>query len=111
MSINILERIREIGVLRAIGASNNSVRQIVVFEGLTVGFLSWLVGALISYPLGILLSNQIGQALLKMPLDFNYSWVGLGSWFVIVLVLATVASLGPAQSASRLTIREVLAYE
>ena len=111
MSINILERIREIGVLRAIGASNNSVRQIVVFEGLTVGFLSWLVGALISYPLSILLSNQIGQALLKMPLDFNYSWAGLGSWFVIVLVLATVASLGPAQSASRLTIREVLAYE
>ena len=41
MSINILERVREIGVLRAIGASNVSVRQIVLVEGIVIGALSW----------------------------------------------------------------------
>ena len=111
MSINILERIREIGVLRAIGASNRAVRRIVVFEGLAVGFLSWLTGMIISIPLSVLLSEQIGLALLQKPLDFSYSWGGLWSWLIIVLILAAIASLGPAQSASRLTIREVLAHE
>lgn len=111
MSINILERIREIGVLRAIGASDTAVRQIVVAEGVAVGFLSWLLGSLLAIPISRLLSDQIGLALLGIPLDYTFSLGGMVFWLVAVLFLAVVASLGPARSASRLTIREVLAYE
>ena len=46
MSINIMERVREVGVLRAIGASNGSVRQIVLAEGVAMAIISWLIGAL-----------------------------------------------------------------
>lgn len=111
MSINVLERIREIGVLRAIGASNKAVRQIVVAEGLAIGLASWVIGLALSVPLSLLLSNQVGLALLQMPLDYRYSIAGAFFWLVALLILAVLACLGPAQNASRLTIREVLAYE
>lgn len=111
MSINVLERIREIGVLRAIGASDSSVRLIVLGEGIIIGWLSFIAGGILSVPFSRILSQQVGMALLGSPLDYTFSINGLLLWFIIVTVLATVASLGPARSASRLTIREVLAYE
>lgn len=111
MSINVLERIREIGVLRAIGASNDAVRQIVLAEGIFIGAVSWFLGTLLSWPTAVFMSQQVGLALLGIPLNFTYAWGGVALWFVIVLILATAASLGPARNAARLTIREVLAYE
>ena len=111
MSINVLERIREIGVLRAIGASDWSVRLIVLSEGVLVGWLSFVLGALLALPFSRLLSQQVGLALLGSPLSYAFSTSGMLMWFVIISCLGAAASLGPAQSASRLTIREVLAYE
>lgn len=111
MSINILERIREIGVLRAIGASNEAVRQIVLAEGLFIGLLSWLVGFFLSWPTAVFMSQQVGLALLNTPLDFTFAWSSVILWLVLVMFLAVAASLGPARRAVSLTIREVLAYE
>ncbi|MFO7683809.1 MAG: ABC transporter permease [Chloroflexota bacterium] len=111
MSINVLERIREIGVLRAIGASDGSVRLIILAEGIVIGWLSFVTGGILALPFSRILSQQVGMALLGSPLDYTFSITGLILWFIIVTVLAFVASLGPARSASRLTIREVLAYE
>jgi putative ABC transport system permease protein len=111
MSINILERIREIGVLRAVGASNVSVRQIVLAEGVVIGMLSWLVGMLLSLPISAFLSEQVGLALLHVPLNYEYSLTAAVVWFFALLGIAVAASLGPARDAVRLTIREVLAYE
>ena len=111
MSINIMERVREVGVLRAIGASNTSVRQIVLAEGIAIAVISWILGALMSLGLAPLFSAQLGLALIKIPLQYHYSFVGAGVWFFILLAIAAVASLLPARNAVRLTVREVLAYE
>ncbi|MGD9048911.1 MAG: ABC transporter permease [Anaerolineae bacterium] len=111
MGINVLERVREIGVLRAIGASNASVRQIVLVEGIIMGLISWGVGLLLSVPVSIFMSEQLGLALIKIPLAYQYSILAAVLWFVVLQIIATVASLGPARNAERLTIREVLAYE
>jgi putative ABC transport system permease protein len=111
MSINMMERVREVGVLRAIGASNASVRQIVVAEGVAIAVLSWLVGTGLSFFLSPLFSEQLGLALIKIPLRYHYSWLGAAVWFVILVAIAVVASLAPARDAVRLTVREVLAYE
>jgi len=111
MSINILERVREIGVLRAVGASNLSVRRIVLAEGIAIGALSWGIGTLISLPVSAWMSEQVGLALIDVPLSFQYSVLAAGLWFFALLAVAAAASLGPARSAVRLTIREVLAYE
>jgi putative ABC transport system permease protein len=111
MGINMMERIREIGVLRAIGASNGAIRRIVLLEGIVIACLSWVVGFVLSFPIAQWMSVQIGVALLDMPLSYTYSWWAAGVWFVALLALAIAASLGPARNAVRLTIREVLAYE
>jgi putative ABC transport system permease protein len=111
MSINVLERVREIGVLRAIGASNVSVRKIVLMEGVTMGLLSWSVGVLLSLPISRFMSDQMGLALIQVPLSAQYSIPAAVAWFFVLQVVAVVASLGPARNAVRLTIREVLAYE
>jgi putative ABC transport system permease protein len=111
MSINIMERVREVGVLRAIGASNGSVRQIVLAEGIAMAVISWIIGTLISLGLAPLFSAQLGLALIKIPLQYRYSILGAGVWFFILLAIAAIASLVPARNAVRLTVREVLAYE
>jgi len=111
MSINILERVREIGVLRAIGASNVSVRQIVLLEGIIMGAISWGIGMGLSWPISTFMSDQLGLALIKVPLTFEYSIGAAVLWFFVLQAVAVVASLGPARSAVRMTIREVLAYE
>ncbi len=111
MSINVLERVREIGVLRAIGASNISVRKIVLAEGLALGILSWIAGTALSVPLSAFMSEQLGLVLIQVSLTFRYSLVAAVAWFFVLLAVAVVASLGPARSAVRMTIREVLAYE
>ncbi len=111
MSMNVMERTREIGVMRAIGAHNQIVSRLVIVEGLIIGLISYVVGALLSFPISALLSNVISLAIFNTPAPFAFTAQGFIIWLVIVIVLSVVASLMPARNASRLTIREVLAYE
>jgi putative ABC transport system permease protein len=111
MSINVLERTREIGVLRAIGAPNRGVAQIFIVEGITIGLMSWILGGLLAIPMSQGLNQAVGVALMGAPLTYSYSIQGLWVWFVVVLILSALASFIPARNASRLTVREVLAYE
>jgi putative ABC transport system permease protein len=111
MGLNVLERTREIGVLRAIGATNWAMWSIVVAEGLLVGVLSWGLGALLSYPLGILLSNGVGMAFMGVGVEYVYDYNGVWVWLIVVSLLSALASLAPARRASRISVREALAYE
>lgn len=111
MSMNVLERTREIGVMRAVGASDKTVRQIVIVEGILIGLMSWLAGVLLSLPMGLGFSRVMGQSLFDQPLAFAFAWEGVAIWLALVIVIALLSSLLPAHSASRLTVREALAYE
>ncbi len=111
MSLNVLERTREIGVMRALGASDGAVLQIVIVEGVLIGVLSWLVGTVLALPLSRLLSDAVGVSILQGELDYTFSTGGMLLWLVVVILLSMLASAWPARSASRVTVREVLAYE
>lgn len=111
MSINVLERTREIGVLRAIGAPNRGVASVFILEGVVIGLMSWAMGAAVAIPMSQGLNQALGQAVMGVPLTYAYSMQGLWLWLVIVILLSVVASFIPARTASRLTVREVLAYE
>lgn len=111
MSVNVLERTREMGVMRAIGADNKAILQIVVVEGILIGVLSWFVAIVIALPISKLLSDVIGEQLLSTHLTYTFSASGTLIWLALVIILSAIASFLPAWNASRITVREVLAYE
>jgi putative ABC transport system permease protein len=111
MSINVLERTREIGVMRTIGAVDLVVMQSVVIEGLVIGLITWVIAIGLSYPISFALLTIIGQAMAGSNLALTFTPLGVVLWLAVVIVLSIIASVMPARNAARLTINEVLAYE
>ncbi len=111
MSMNVLERTREIGVMRAIGARDVEVFKLIIQEGILIGMLSWTIGMIVAVPITLLLDYVVGIAFITTPMKFIYSANGILIWLVLVVVISYLSSLLPARNATRLTIREILAYE
>jgi putative ABC transport system permease protein len=111
LSMNVLERSREIGVLRAIGADNRIITRLVLVEATVMGLMSFVLAALLSFPITTLLSDIVNLAIFNHRTDFALTAWGFVVWLGVVLLMSASASILPARSASRLTIREVLAYQ
>lgn len=111
MSINVFERIREIGIMRAIGASNPIIFRSVLLEGFFIGALSWLFSILLAIPMTKILCDSLSLALFDAVGLFAFTPRGVLIWLIVVTLLSTFSSILPAWNATKLTIREVLAYE
>lgn len=109
MTVNVLERTREIGIMKAIGATPALVLQIVLGEAVTIAVLSWLVAIVVAAPL-ILAIGQLASGMFGSALPFTLPPSALALWLAIILVIAAVASIWPAFRAARLVVREALAY-
>jgi putative ABC transport system permease protein len=110
LSLNVRERTREIGVMRAIGASSWAISRLFIGEGLVLGLLSWLIALPLSIPAGYLMTQALGAAL-GGEIVFHYTPTGALYWLAIITVLAIAASWLPAQGATRVSVRESLAYQ
>ena len=106
---SVLERRREIGLLRAMGASGRRVAQVFWVESLSLGALSWLIGAALGLPLAWAFVQTFAWTV--MPVDFSLDPLAFAASLVAVLVIATIASVAPAWRASRLRIATALRYE
>jgi putative ABC transport system permease protein len=111
MGMNVLERTREIGVMRSIGAVDRQVIKSVIFEGMFIGLISWVMAVVISFPITWMLSYIVSTSIFQSTIALAVNWQGYFIWLGLVLVMSVLASLLPAYNAARLTIREVLAYE
>jgi putative ABC transport system permease protein len=111
MGMNVLERTREIGIMRAIGADDRAVMRTVIAEGVFIGMISFGLAVVLSIPFTYLLSTIVSLAVFQTPIDVVFTYTGYAIWLGLVLALSALASILPARNAARLTIREVLAYE
>jgi putative ABC transport system permease protein len=111
MSMNVLERTREIGIMRSIGASDREIIRMVIVEGLLIGLISFGLAILLAVPFTYLLSSIVSNAVFATPIAVEFTYLGYVIWLGLVILLSSLASVLPARNAARLTIREVLAYE
>lgn len=110
LAIAVLERRREIGVLRAIGSTPGGIRSQLVIEGLLMGLLSWVIAFALSYPASLATAQLIGASL-RITVIFQYEWLGVWLWLALASLISVIASLSPAQQAIRMSVQESLAYE
>jgi putative ABC transport system permease protein len=106
----VLERTREIGMLRAVGSSRSQIRRMVTAEALLLGLFGAAIGILagvaMSYGFVYALAGSTGWAL-----PYAFPVLGIASALVLAMLLALFASILPARNAARLEIIRALQYE
>jgi putative ABC transport system permease protein len=111
LSIGVVERTREIGVMRAIGARTRTIMGLLVMEGVLQGLLSWLMATPLSFILFRPLANALRQVtFFEAILDYQYNAGAVLIWLAIILIISTLASILPARNATQISVRESLAY-
>lgn len=110
MSANILDRTREFAIMHAIGARPKAVRRIVNAEGLFLALASCLVAILPTLALTAVLGDGLGGLFFSAPLPYRISAVAAGIWVTVVILGSLLATDAAATRASRLTVRDGLAY-
>ena len=111
MSLAVLERTREIGVMRAIGARHGSILAMVQIEGLVISGLSWALALPLSIPMSVALGIAFGRVMLKVPMILLPNAAGVLQWLGVVVVLSLIACAWPAVRATRITTAAARAYE
>ncbi|HEU0003995.1 MAG TPA: FtsX-like permease family protein, partial [Ktedonobacteraceae bacterium] len=109
LAAEVLERRREIGILRSLGATGWRVGLVFWIQGATLAILSWIPGILLALPAGYALVNILSTYI--GPIEFSIDPIAIVVTLVFILVVSLVASFAPALSASHTRIREILRYE
>lgn len=108
LAIGVLQRRREIGVMRAIGAPPGQIFRLFIQEGIFHGLVSWLISVPLAYVAARPVSEALGKTLFGIQLDFEFATVALAYWLAIVLGIAVAAAWLPARSAHRLSVKDAL---
>jgi putative ABC transport system permease protein len=111
ISLSVLERRQEVGVMRAIGASSWQVVRLFVGEGILLGFISWLIALPVSIVVAYFFVTQGLSLALNQQLVYQFTPQGAVIWLVIITILAIIASTLPARGAARISVRESLSYQ
>jgi putative ABC transport system permease protein len=111
MSLAVLERTREIGVMRAIGARHSSILGMLQVEALAMGIVGWLIAIPLSIPASVIIGKVFGSIMFPVPVTFVPQWGAVFEWLAVVIVVSIVASAWPAYRATRIPTARALSYE
>lgn len=105
----VLERRREIGILRSLGATDRQVGTVFWIQGLALALSAWTIGTLLGFPGGYAIVNVLAYFLI--PLDLTIDPSAILATLIFIVIVSFIASFGPSLSASRVRIQETLRYE
>ncbi len=109
LAISVLARTREIGMLRAVGATRTQVRRMVLAESLLLSVIGTVFGVLAGLWLGYALVVAMSQVGWVMP--YSFPWLGVIMTVVVGIGFGVLAALIPARSAARLDVVDALHHE
>jgi len=105
--LSVHERTREIGMLRAIGATRRQLRQMVRYESVITAVIGGVLGTLVGIAMGYVIVTQLGGD----GLVFSLPWTQLGVFMGLAVVVGVVAAVLPARRAANTRILEAIQYE
>jgi putative ABC transport system permease protein len=107
LALSIVERTRELGMLRAVGMTRRQVRRMIRHESV----ITALMGAALGIAVGLFLTVMVTIALRGEGVQFAVATGPIVAFVVVAVVAGIVAAIGPARRASRLAPLVALAYE
>lgn len=110
MGLAVLERQREIGVLRAIGARDGAILALIQVEGLTLVMLAWLVSLPLALPISALLETAFGRIMFSVPWRLVPGAGTAFGWLALMALISLIACALPARHALRIPAAQALAY-
>jgi putative ABC transport system permease protein len=110
MSISVVERTREIGVMSAIGATPRRIVKMIVTEALFIAGLSWVLAVALALPTTAGLDALVGMLGFLAPLPFVVAINPILLWLALLGVIGLISTLLPASRASSITVHEALAH-
>jgi putative ABC transport system permease protein len=111
ISTSVIERTRELGVLRAIGATPMAILRMLSVEGLAVAMTGCALAMVIADPLSRRLEAFFGDGIVEYPFDHKFSFEGMAICFGIAALLSIIATLGPARLVTRGEVAQAVNYE
>jgi ABC-type antimicrobial peptide transport system permease subunit len=111
ISVSVVERYREIGVLKAVGGRSGAIVGLFVSEAAVIAVVGWAM-SLIPAPLfGRSVAETFGSVFIEYPFDYRPAWFGAPLALALAILLALIASLPPIVAALRTTVRTALRTE
>ncbi|MFC5729869.1 MULTISPECIES: ABC transporter permease [Nocardioides] len=107
LGLSVIERTREIGLLRAVGMSRVKLRRMVTLESVTIALLGAVLGMALGLVIGVLLRQSLSDDLTSLGLPLTQ----LVLFLVVAVVVGVLAAVIPAIRASRLNVLEAIATE
>ncbi len=108
LALSVIERTREIGLLRAIGLTRGQLRRMVTLEAVVVA----LLGAFLGVGLGLVFGVALQRLLVDQGLEqLAIPWSLLGSFLAVSVVVGILAAVWPARRASKLDVLQAIATE
>ena len=107
----VIEREREIGVLRALGASRGQVRGMLLAEAALLGTVASALGIASGMCLAMVLTWVVNKAFFGWTIELQWPWLMIAATPVWIIVAAMLAALGPAFQAGRIEIAGALREE
>ena len=106
----VVERTREFGIMRSLGASRSTIMQNIIVEACMITAISYLLAVILALPLSAFIGQFVGELLMEEAFPLVVSWQSLALWCLITTFIGIAASAVPAWHSARLSIREALVF-